>query len=485
MERLSLENLPENTDRFSYDRDSIGIGIVHLGLGAFHKGHQAVYTDDVLIQHGGDWGICGVSLRRPKARDDLMPQDGLYTLVVKDTGETKRRVIGAIKEVLVAPENPKAVIDKLASKTTHIVTLTITEKGYCVDPSTKTLDITHPDVAHDLKNLDAPKSAIGYLVAALIKMQQAGAGSLTIISCDNMPHNGRVLKDAVLDFARAFDMALAQWIESEIAFPSTMVDRIVPATTPEDIAENVKAIGVDDHGVTKTEPFCQWVIEDNFSGPRPKWEDAGAMIVSDVTAFEDAKLRLLNGPHSAIAYMGVLFNKPYVHDVMADPEMGPFVRYLMEQEIAATVEAPEGMPLGPYMEQLCARFENETLEHSTQQISNDGSQKLPQRILAPLMARMDMGLDSPGLTMVLAIWMECVARSVDPNDSLKLEDPLHHIYEEVLGDGGKGAKELISALFSISEIFPESLAQNTSLCAQVLAHIEGLRHLGFKGDLAA
>ena len=288
-----------------YAPEAHGVGIVHLGIGAFHRAHQAVYVDDLLAVHGGDWRIMGVSLRSPAVRDQLVPQDGRYTLVERRGAGDVLLQIGSVAGVLVAGENPQAVIDLIAQPAVKIVSLTVTEKGYCHNPATATLDLAHPEIIHDLANPAAPRSAIGYLAAGLAARRTSGAPPPTVLCCDNLPENGAVLRRVLTAFARLHDPDLATWIDAEVAFPSTMVDRIVPAVTDADIARLADRIGVTDLAMVKTEAFSQWVIEDWFAGARPRFEDVGVQIVRDVRPFELAKLRMLNGSHSTLAYLGL------------------------------------------------------------------------------------------------------------------------------------------------------------------------------------
>lgn len=384
--RLSAQNLGDlggDVRTPGYDPAALGVGIVHLGIGAFHRAHQAVYIDDLLALAGGHWRITGVSLRAPTVRDQLVPQDGLYTLVTRDSDAERRRIIGAIAEVLVAPERPSAVIDAIAAPTTHLITLTITEKGYCHDPASGKIDWTHPDIIHDLGNLAAPKSAVGYLAAGLAARMERGGGPITVMSCDNLPHNGAVLKSVLSDFmARAVPATLG-WLSENTTFPATMVDRIVPATTDDDVARLATQIGVTDLGMVKAEPFTQWVIEDSFAGPRPAFEQVGAQLVADVRPFELAKLRMLNGSHSTIAYLGLHYGHETVDQAMADPRIASVIDVLME-EAAATLPAVPGLDPVRYAEALKTRFRNAALQHRLAQIAMDGSQKLPQRLLGTI-----------------------------------------------------------------------------------------------------
>ena len=291
LSKRTLAALPDTVSRPAYERDRCGTGIVHLGVGAFMRAHIAMYCDEAMAKDGGDWGIAGISLRQRTVYDQLQPQDGLYTVAVRDDLTTTYRLVGAIRSIDVAPEDPAKVLRLLSDPRTLIVTLTITEKGYCLSPDSGALDLAHEDIAHDLQNLESPRSAIGFLVSALHRRFADSAPPLTVVSCDNLPGNGERLRGGVLRFAREIDKALAARIESDIRFPATMVDRIVPATTADDIAAAEAVLGCRDEALVKTEPFRQWVIEDSFAGKRPAWDAGGAMFVPDVAPYELAKLR--------------------------------------------------------------------------------------------------------------------------------------------------------------------------------------------------
>jgi fructuronate reductase len=345
--RLSDTHLPKGLEAPAYERRAVRIGQVHLGVGAFHRAHQAIYSEACLAAGDLRWGIVGASLRSPQVADQLNPQDGLYTCLVRDGADGQVNFIGAIRKVLVAPQNPAVLIEAMADKDVHVVTLTITEKGYHLDPATGALQMHDLAIVADLARPNAPATAPGLLVAALAARRARGLPPFTALSCDNLPDNGGRLKQAVLDFARVQDPALADWIERYGAFPASMVDRNVPATTPDDLTQFEAKFGVQDLGLVKTEPFSQWVIEDHFAGERPTWELAGAQFTKDVAPWEMAKLRLLNGAHSALAYLGGLTGYRTVDQAMANPAFDRFVDYLQD-EAQSTLIAPPGLNLASY-----------------------------------------------------------------------------------------------------------------------------------------
>jgi fructuronate reductase len=389
----------------SYDRASVETGIVHLGIGAFHRAHMADYIDQILRAGDLRWGIVGVSLRSPAVRDQLNSQDGLYTLVVRDGSGDALQILGAVQEVLVAPEEPAAVIAAMAQPTVKIISLTVTEKGYCHDPASGALNGQHPDIVHDLANLSAPRSAIGYLVASLSARRTSGAGAVTLLSCDNLPHNGAVLNSVLREFARQAAPDLLGWMDANVTCPATMVDRIVPATTEADKARLTEIMGVSDEGMVKAEPFTQWVVEDRFAAGRPALETVGVQMVADVRPYEFAKLRMLNGSHSTIAYLGLAKGYEFVDQAIADPEIRATVEALMI-EAAATLPAITGFDVQQYARDLIARFANPALEHRLAQIAMDGSQKLPQRLIGTISDLHAKGMEPLAAARGVVAWMQ-------------------------------------------------------------------------------
>lgn len=473
--RLSTATIAD-TLRPAYDRAAVRGGVVHLGIGAFHRAHQAVVFDDALCAGDLRWGITGVSLRSAGVRDQLAPQDGLYTLVVRDGAGETTRVIGAVQRVLVAPEDPAAVTAALASPDTHIVTLTVTEKGYPIDRATGAL-LTSDEVAHDLASLDAPVTAPGFIVAGLAARRRAGLPPFTVISCDNLPDNGAVLRGAVLAMAREHDTGLADWIARYGAFPATMVDRIVPATTPADIV----ALGLpEDHAMVKTEPFTQWVIEDCFAGPRPDFAALGVQLTADVAPWEAAKLRLLNGAHSGIAYLGGLQGLDLVHDVVAAPGGRGFVEALWD-EAGETLDPPPGLDIAAYRAALLDRFANPALQHRTRQIAMDGSQKLPQRLLAPIVERRARSMPVDALALAVAAWMRWQGGRADDGSRYTVDDPLAAVTAAAVRDD---PCEMVEAMTAIRPIFPPAFAHDDGLKALIAEHLVRLAGQGTRPALA-
>lgn len=455
----TLDDLPADVVRPAYDRAAVSCGVVHLGIGAFHRAHQAVVFDDALNAGDLRWGIVAASLRSPAVHGQMVPQDGLYTMLVRDGSAEQARIVGAVRDVIVAPQDPQRLIAAMAAPDTHIVTLTVTEKGYKLDPATGALIEDDPQLAADLASLDAPQTAPGYIVAALAQRRAAGLAPFTAISCDNLPHNGARLRDAVIALARRHDPDLADWIASAGAFPQTMVDRIVPATTPEDIAALTSRIGVEDQAMVKTEPFLQWVIEDRFCGPRPDF-GAGVQVTQAVAPWEEAKLRLLNGAHSGIAYLGGLAGIAHVHEVLDLPEARRFVEMLWD-EAQTTLSPPPELDIAAYRAELMARFDNPTLRHRTHQIAMDGSQKLPQRLLATIAARLEAGQRIDALSLAVAAWIRWQAGQDDAGAAHVVDDPLAAALAATLASA-QSPEQRVDAILAFEAVVPATLATNAT-----------------------
>lgn len=431
-------------------------GIVHLGLGAFFRAFGCVFIEDAMVASGGDWGIVGVSLRSPDTRDALRGQDWGYTSVTLAPEGEQTRWITVLNDVLVAPEDPEAVLAEMSKPEVRIVTLTVTEKGYCHNPATGALNVDHPDIQHDLDH-DVPVSAIGFLVRALQRRRAAGVAPFTVLTCDNLPENGRLVRGLVLDFARRLNPALADWIEAEDKFPCTMVDRITPATTEADIVRVAELTGRPDAAPVMHEPFAQWVIEDDFVGDaRPDFAAAGVEMVQDVTAHEHMKLRMLNSTHSALAYTGYLAGHETIAQTVADPIFATYVRRLWS-EIIPAVRAPEGVSLTEYADALFERYANPGIRHRTWQIAMDGSQKLPQRILGSLAANLADGRDSPALCLAVAAWMRYVGGMDEQGQAIDVRDPLAARLRDA-SDSADTPEGKVRALLGVRDVFPADLA---------------------------
>lgn len=405
LSQATLARVPARVRRPAYNRSAIGIGIVHIGPGAFHRAHQAVYVDDLLTSDPR-WGISAVSLKSAATRDALAPQDGLYTLSILDE-HPSMRIIGSLKELLVAPEDPRRVLARLAGPQVRVVTITVTEKGYDLGGAGD-LDLTSAAVRADLARPHLPATLAGTLVEALRLRRAGGLRPLTIISCDNLPENGARLRRAVVQFADEIDPDLARWIEGEVKFPSTMVDSITPATDDALRARAVQALGLEDRWPIQRESFTQWVMEDNLGKDAPDWESVGVTLTNDVASYERAKIRLLNAAHSSLAYLGLLRGHTSVFEAVQDLPLANFVGDLMTQDIAPTLDPPADMDPDSYSQAIFRRFRNPAIKHNLAQIAGDGSQKLPIRILPTISAAQRLGRPIARLCLPVAAWMQFV-----------------------------------------------------------------------------
>lgn len=468
----SLANVPAGVVAPAYDRSNLTAGIVHLGIGAFHRAHMAVYVDDLLAAHP-DWAIVGASLRRPDTKEALAPQDGLYTVAIRDASGTRPRIVGSILSVLDANTERDDLIALMASPAIRIVSLTVTEKGYCHDPATGELDAGHPDIVHDLAYPQSPKSAPGLIVEALARRRAAGYPAFTVMSCDNLPSNGKTTRRIVSRFAALRDDALGRWVEESVAFPSTMVDRIVPATTDADRETVAGLIGAEDAWPIMTEPFTQWVIEDHFPAGRPPFEAAGAQMVADVEPFELMKLRMLNGSHSTLAYLGYLAGHQHVADAMRDEAFVKLIHGLMTEEVMQTLHMP-GTDLPAYRDELLARFANPALKHRTWQIAMDGSQKLPQRLLGTIRDRLQAALPVTRLALGVAAWMRYVTGIDENGEAIDLRDPMATRLMAIAANAGGDPERLFDGLVEVTEIFGRDLPDNGGFREAVVEHLVSL-----------
>jgi fructuronate reductase len=466
--------------RLRYDRASVTPGIVHLGVGAFQRAHLAAYVD-ALLERDPSWGIVGASLRRPDTRQALAPQDFLYTLAVRSGAGTELRVIGALLEVLDAATQRDLLLATMADPRIRLVSLTVTEKGYCHDPATGALDPRHPDVLHDLANPAAPASAPGLIVRALALRRAAGVPPFTVLCCDNLPANGVTTARVVTGLAALADPGLAAWIAGHVAFPSTMVDRIVPATTDADRALVRAATGLEDAWPVMTEPFTQWVIEDRFPMGRPAFEQAGAELVADVRPYELMKLRMLNGSHSMLAYLGYLGGCEHVSEAIGDPALRRLVHGFMTEEAMPTL--PPGLgDLAAYRDALLARFANPALRHRTWQIAMDGSQKLPQRLLGTIRDRLARGLPVTRAALGVAAWMRYVTGVDEQGRAIDVRDPLAARLRQICEAAGGDPAALVDGLLQVAAVFGDDLPRHAGFRAALTAHLAAL--LG-RGALAA
>jgi fructuronate reductase len=414
----------------AYDLAGVRPSVVHIGPGVFHRAHQAVYCDDVLTTGSPTGGICAVSLRSADLHHALARQGHLYTLLERDDGGDRARLIGAIRETVVAAGNPQAALRRLTDPSVQVVTITVTEAGYCSAGPSGPLDTSRPEIAHDLAHPGAPMSLPGLLVEALARRRAAGTAPLTVVSCDNLRANGTTTRRVVGELADHRGGDLAGWVRGTVAFPSSMVDRMVPATTEDVRALAAERTGMADAWPVVAEPFSQWVLEDNFPGGRPPWERAGVELVADVAPFEQAKLRILNGAHSALAYLGLLGGHDVIADAVEDAVLRSVVEAMLRHEVVPTLAPPPGLDLPAYAATVLRRFANRPLAYAAAKVAGDGSQKLPVRILGTVADRLAAGARVERLALVVAAWATCVLgprsgelRVRDPELERLLESP--------------------------------------------------------------
>ena len=442
-----------------YDRNKLVPRIVHLGFGAFHRAHQGVYADIQAAEHSSDWGYYEVNLIGGEQQiADLKQQDNLYTVAEMSANAWTARVVGVVKKALhVEWDGLETVLAAMCEPQIAIVSLTITEKGYFHSPATGQLMLDHPMIVADLNNPHQPKTAVGVIIEALARRKAAGLPAFTVMSCDNMPENGQVIRDVVTCYAHAIDVELEKWIVENVTFPSTMVDRIVPAVTADTLDKIEQLTGVRDPAGVACEPFRQWVIEDSFVAGRPEWEKAGAELVSNVLPYEEMKLRMLNGSHSFLAYLGYLAGYQHINDCMEDENYLRAARELMLQEQAPTLKV-QGVDLQGYADRLIARYSNPALRHRTWQIAMDGSQKLPQRMLDSVRWHLVHDSRFDLLALSVAGWMRYVGGVDEQGQAIDVNDPLLPIIQNVVQNSNEG-EDRVQALLAIDAIFGRELPQ--------------------------
>ncbi len=414
-----------------YDRSQVRTGIVHFGVGGFHRAHQAMYADRLMNDGKAlDWGICGVGTMPPdqRMRDVLQAQDGLYTLVVKHPdGTLEPRVIGSITDCLYVPDDPEAVLARMTDPATRIVSLTITEGGYHVNQVTGLFDPDNPGIQHDLGAGAVPESAFGLVVEGLARRRAAGVPAYTVMSCDNIPGNGDVARRMLTSYARLKDPELADWILTEVRFPNSMVDRITPVTAAADREALALLFGVEDAWPVVCEPFTQWVLQDEFGGERPPFEDVGVQLVSDVEPYELMKLRLLNASHQALAYLGYLAGYRYAHEVCVDPLFVKFLLGYMDDEGTPTLQPVPGVDLASYKQQLIERFANPEVRDTLARLCAESSDRIPKWLLPVVREQLAAGRGIEHATLVVAAWARYAEGVDEQGQPIEVVDRLRDV----------------------------------------------------------
>jgi fructuronate reductase len=453
----TVGGIPASVQHPTYDRAAQAAGIVHFGIGAFHRAHQAVYTDAAMNAGDRNWGIIGVSLRSAGVAEQMNPQDGLYTVAARSGEGVDHRLIGSVQRALVASQEPNAVIEVVAAETTRIISFTITEKGYC-RASDGSLDLALAD----------NRSVYRFLKDGLSLRRKRGLAGVTLLSCDNLAQNGEQLERLLTAYVAECDPTLGEWVKANCSFPSSMVDRIVPATTAADLLAAQTALGgLHDTAHVVTERFTQWVIEDSFVQGRPRWEDFGAELVADVAPYETAKLRMLNGAHSALAYLGLQRGYEFVHQAIGDNSLRSLASQLMRDEAAPTIDTAAGQDLMVYADSLLERFANPALNHKLAQIAMDGSQKIPQRWLDTLAVHQQRGRRCPAMLEALATWTVHVS-----GRRHAVDDPMRDVLQELWHQTGKVG--IAGALFGKGGLFSNYWQGEYGDISEISAKLETL-----------
>ncbi|WP_086981042.1 mannitol dehydrogenase family protein [Vibrio aphrogenes] len=463
------------------------VKMVHIGLGAFHRAHQALYTSELNDQKESEnWAIATVNLFGSlDLVNQLNQQKQQYAVLERGNEKDELKISNSIAYAYHPAEHGvETIVELMACEAIKIVSLTITEKGYCIEPSSGNLDLNNPLIQHDVSSPMRPQSAIGYIVAALKLRQLRHLSAFTVLSCDNIQQNGDVAKKAIISYARLIDAKLAQWIEDNVTFPNTMVDRIVPAVTAESLQSVEQALGYFDPCAVTCESFRQWVIEDNFVCGRPDWDKVGAQFVHDVRPFEKMKLRMLNGSHSFLAYLGYLSGYQYISEAMADPYFKAAIVDFMLNEQAQTLAMPDNIDVNQYADLLVERFENPKLQHQTAQIATDGSQKLPPRFCESIKCLRVKGQSTQWLELAVAGWMFYVTAQKSEFNDIIVNDPLAERYLSIKKQG-LTPSERVKALFAIESIFDSEISQDKEFVEKVALRYESFLRHGVKETLYA
>ena len=483
LDRRNLASLTDKVAKPAYLASQTRHGIAHIGVGGFHRAHQAFYTD-ALMNRGRDldWSICGIGLRHEdrKVRDDLASQDYLYTLFeLGDGDDTQSRIIGSISDMLLAEDGIQAVIDKLASPGIRIVSLTITEGGYCIDDSSGEFMSALPQIQHDLAHPDSPRTVFGVLCAALARRRANGTRAFTLMSCDNLPHNGAVARKALLAFAALSDIGLHDWIGAHVSFPNAMVDRITPMTSNAHRLQLHDELGIDDAWPVVCEPFIQWVLEDKFADGRPAWETVGVQLTDDVTPYEEMKIKLLNGSHLALTYLGFLKGYRFVHETMNDPLFVAYMRAYMDKDVTAQLAPVPGIDLEAYKNTLVQRFSNQAIADQLERVCSDGSSKFPKFTVPTINRLITDGAELKRAALVVAAWA-LYLKGVDENgQTYAIPDPRAAFFQALVADDAL----IVQRLLSVEEVFGSAIPRSAEFVAAFEWCLNSLRDAGVSKTL--
>jgi mannitol 2-dehydrogenase len=465
-----------------YDRQKVGQSIMHIGVGGFHRAHQALYTDDLLHRSADShWGYCGVGLLMHDARirDVMLSQNCLYTLVERSLEGDKARIIGSIVNFLFAPDDPQTVIEQMASPQTRIVSLTITEGGYYIDQSTGELDEKHPDIQYDLAHPHEPRCSFGYLLESLDRRRIRGLPPFTLMSCDNIQSNGEVAKKMLTAFAELRDPVFRNWLTEKCPFPNSMVDRITPATTDEHRTLVKEKFGIDDGWPVMTESFKQWVIEDHFINGRPAWELVGAQMTTDVLPYEKMKLRLLNAGHQALCYIGMLLGYQFVHETMDDRDIRKLVKKMMDDEVTPILSEVPGVDLTDYKKRLIERFANLAIRDQLSRIGIYGSSGIPKFVLPSIEEQLQRGGPIRLLSFTVASWFRYLTGLDESGKEMPMLDPIAQTLRERARAAGRDARQLLA----MREVFSQELASSPAFVKQVTDTLHDFYEEGARSTL--
>lgn len=466
----------------AYDRSRVTCGIMHMSIGGFHRSHQAVYMEQALAQGKTDWGICAIGLM-PQDKENierLQQQDTLYSVLERSANQDHLRIVGSIIEVMHAPSDPAAVLARLADEAIRILSLTITEKGYCYD-NDKNLMMDNPSIAHDLRNLDTPKTAIGYIVAGLKGRMDTGKKPFTVMSCDNLPGNGHLTQKLVLQFANAVDQNLASWIETHVCFPNAMVDRITPMTSQATIQTIAHDFGIEDQWPVMCEDFMQWILEDDFCHGEHPYEGTEVQLVAQVDAYEKMKVRLLNGAHSALSYLSYLMGYREVDTAMNDPLVAQFVRHYMDVDVTPTLPNVPGIDLDAYKDKLIERFSNPAISDQVQRLAEDGSQKIPNAILPCIAHQLAHGGSITFLTVAIAGWFRYLTAIDEQGSPIAINDP---VADKLVASAQKDTSSPLN-LLAIEPIFGPDLINNDTFVTRLREALTAINDNGARAVLMA
>ncbi|HEV3209297.1 MAG TPA: mannitol dehydrogenase family protein [Chthoniobacterales bacterium] len=482
LKAANLKLLDPNIQVPKYDRQKVGQSIMHVGVGGFHRAHQALYMDD-LFHQGSDlqWGYCGVGLLKPDARirDVMLSQDCLYTLVERSLAGDKARIIGSIVNFLFAPDDPQKVIEQMASPQTRIVSLTITEGGYYIDQSTGELDAKHPDIQYDLAHPHEPRCSFGYLLEALDRRRIRGLPPFTLMSCDNIQSNGEVARKMLTAFAELKDPVFGNWLSENCIFPNSMVDRITPATTDEHRNLVKEKFRIDDGWPVMTESFTQWVIEDHFGQGRPAWESVGAQMTTDVLPYEKMKLRLLNASHQALCYIGMLLGYQLVHETMEDQDIQKLVKKMMDDEVTPILSEVPGVDLADYKKTLIERFANPAIRDQLSRIGIYGSSGIPKFVLPSIEEQLRRGGPIKLLSFTVASWFRYLTGLDESGKEMPMLDPMAATLRERAKAAGRDARQLLA----MREVFSAELANSPGFVKQVTDTLHSFYEEGARSTL--